>query len=168
MNWVFFGCAALVLAIVLLEIRGRRQSSTVLVSRDAFLYAVATLRTRGVDGSAIVIQPCDSNMTLEVVKRYSPGESVKFQLQVGTAVGERDMRRLSKFSGTELAPAASSTQSGVHLEGDVRGDWNDKEILEAVELQLEQLGARLLPNARIRFRGSILAFNIPETTGSHH
>lgn len=157
MKWALIALGALVVALVILEVWGRRQPTTLLVSRAALRHALELLRARGVDGTALLIRLPEQGWELVLRKRVEVGSPVYFVLRA-ERVG--DGPRSAVEEGATEQSESEITMTGRRVEG------STDDVIHQLDEAAVAVGSRLLPNSHARFSGPVLAFNIPDRTGS--
>lgn len=153
-------------AVIVLETWGRRQPLTPLVSRAALRHSLELLRSRGIDGSALVIRLPKSDFTLVVVKRVRTGVPPAFSVQTEVSSGLNRATHGRRIDSPEGRRRPVEENNSASL-GRVLGEAESiSELIALLDSAAHSLESRLFPGAKAQFRGPVLAFNIPDETGT--
>lgn len=162
------GLVAIVVAIAVVlsvfEIWGRRPHVAPLVSRVALYDTLSLLNSRGVHGTALEIQLPDSVWDVVVTKEINATRRPEFKVALvrsdaaswrrGTATPSTEVQS-SIAAEVRALPTKFGTPSASDLDG----------IVRHLEEAATAAGSRLFPGAIARFKGSVLAINVPRLTG---
>lgn len=151
-------------ALSIFEVWGRRPHVAPLVSREALYDTLSLLNSRGVHGTALEIRLPDSGFDVVVTKEINTprrpaytvtlvrSDSASWKREAATSPAEVRSSRTAEVR-------ALTTKFGSPMASDLDG------VVRHLEEAATAAGSRLFPGAIARFRGSVLAINIPRLTG---